>query len=126
MIGMPPTAARSNFLFAAAAAEITEIGHGGFAARENNQVRFAKLVAGFDVTQPHAWFSFKGIEVIEVGDMRQGDDGDIEVEVAAIFHRVALFQRDGIFLGDMNIVVVGHYAGNRHAGARFQPIQSRL
>ena len=111
-------------MFTAAPTEIIEIGHGGFASWKNDQIRLAKLVAGFDVTQPHARFSFKWIEVVEIGDMRQGDDSDIEVEVAAIFHLLAFFQGERIFFGDMNIVVVGHDASDRHAGARFQPIES--
>ena len=84
----------------------------------------AEIVAAFDIAEPHSCFARQRIEVVEVGDVRERDHCDIQVEGGLIFHGTARLERERIFLGDMDIVKVRNHTRHGHSGALLQPLES--
>src|SRR5512145_3001919 len=103
-----------------------EIGHRALRSRKDDQIRRAQRIAGFDITEANPRFALEWIEVIEIRDVRQSDNGDVEVKIAPCLHGMAFLQADGVFLWNIDIVVVGNDTRDGNTCTSLQPIGSWL
>jgi putative component of toxin-antitoxin plasmid stabilization module len=69
-----------------------------FRARQNHCGRVRDLRGRGDIVHRHARLAGERVEVVEVGDVRQVNNGD--PEIAVVPGARGTFQRDGVFFGD--------------------------
>ena len=108
------------------AAKAIEVGQRVLAAGKDDGVGLAKVRRLADDSQPHVALAAEGVEVGEVRDVRQIDDGDFDrlavaaggVEQAALeFHRV--------FLRQAKVREIGNNPQDRAAGRVLRVLQGR-
>ena len=64
--------------FEAAFFQPLKVIHRCLRAGDDNQVRLSQLIALGDIAQTYSGLPFEGVEVVEIGDMRQPNHGDVE------------------------------------------------
>ena len=104
--------------------QIIEVGDRCLGARQYDKVRAAQVIGGAHVPEVHTGISFQGIEVVEVGDMRQGDDGDVEHGIVCRMGNILGAGR--VLLGDVDVPKIGHYPEHGHVDHLLELNQPRL
>ena len=107
----------------AAFTQPAQIAEGIFTARENDQVGVGQRLRVADIAHPDVRLRRQGVKVGKIGDMRQVNDGDVDIAPvgAVVFPGL---QRDAVLILKVNFKP-RHNAQHRHAGQRLDLLDPR-
>jgi hypothetical protein len=97
-----------------------EVGDGGAGAGEDQQVGVPEFGGGRDVADGNASFALEWVEVVEIGDPREVDNGDIDGIDGRGRTRLAAFEGDGELVDERDSLDLGDDAEDGDTGGLLQ------